>query len=287
VSGARHHGPSGDNTTARARGRAAALRAPLPRADHAVSGHADGVPEFIKAAAPTEEALHALLQTVIAPLMRLLTRRGTLVEDDGQSYVAESDTDGETAGTLRPLQEGAVTYRIAFGPRAGRKVLALRGAMPREDAAYQPLYADIAGFSLHAAVRDEAHDRRRLERLCRYITLAALVPRPQMHLTRYHGVLAPNAKLRSRVVSKCRLLGVQLQAPQTRSAAIRSPCRRGRNKLAGRGCSSACSTSTCGAARAAAPERSREIKIIAAILERAAIDRILTHRRLDPRPPPR
>jgi hypothetical protein len=30
--------------------------------------------------------------------------------------------------------------------------------------------------------------------------LAALVPRPRLHLTRYHGVLAPNAKLRARVV---------------------------------------------------------------------------------------
>ena len=28
----------------------------------------------------------------------------------------------------------------------------------------------IDGFSLHAAVRVEAHDRKRLEQLCRYIT---------------------------------------------------------------------------------------------------------------------
>ena len=30
--------------------------------------------------------------------------------------------------------------------------------------------------------------------------LAALVPRPRLHLIRFHGVLAPNAKLRSLVV---------------------------------------------------------------------------------------
>ena len=30
--------------------------------------------------------------------------------------------------------------------------------------------------------------------------LAALVPRPRLHLIRFHGVLAPNAKLRSKVV---------------------------------------------------------------------------------------
>ena len=31
--------------------------------------------------------------------------------------------------------------------------------------------------------------------------LAALVPRPRLHLIRFHGVLAPNAKLRSKIVS--------------------------------------------------------------------------------------
>ena len=30
--------------------------------------------------------------------------------------------------------------------------------------------------------------------------LAALVPRPRLHLMRFHGVLAPNAKLRAQVV---------------------------------------------------------------------------------------
>ena len=135
-----------------------------------------------------------------------------------------------------------MTYRIAFGPRAGQKVLTLRGATPREDWVRQPQCADIDGFSLHAAVRVQAHDRKRLEQLCRYITrpslsdervqlnaagqvelklktpwrdgtthlvmaplefmqrLAALVPRPRLHLIRFHGVLAPNAKLRPLVV---------------------------------------------------------------------------------------
>ncbi|MDZ7589546.1 MAG: transposase [Rubrivivax sp.] len=46
--------------------------------------------------------------------------------------------------------------------------------MPREGTARQPLCADIDRFSLHAAVRVEAHDRKRLEQLCRYITRPAL-----------------------------------------------------------------------------------------------------------------
>ena len=73
-----------------------------------------------------------LLQTAITRLMKLLTRRGVLVEDMGQAYLAEPDADGDEARTLRPLQATAVTYRIAFGPRGGQKVLTLRGAIPRE-----------------------------------------------------------------------------------------------------------------------------------------------------------
>jgi len=87
-----------------------------------------------------------------------------------------------------------------------------------------------------------AHQRKQLERLCRYITrpaianerlkrnqagqvvlqlkspwrdgtthivmsplefmqrLAALVPRPRLHLIRFHGVLAPHANLRAQIV---------------------------------------------------------------------------------------
>ena len=46
--------------------------------------------------------------------------------------------------------------------------------MPRETAVRQPLCADVDGCSLHAAVRVEANDRKRLEELCRYTTWPAL-----------------------------------------------------------------------------------------------------------------
>ena len=156
--------------------------------------------------------------------------------------MADNDGDSDEARTLRPLQVAACTYRIAFGPRAGQKVLTVQGAMPRQTEFKQTLCADIDGFSLHTAVRCGADDRQALEQLCRYITrpalanervqtnaagqvvlklktpwrdgtthlvmsplefmqrLAALGPRPHLHLIRFHGVLAPNAKLRALVL---------------------------------------------------------------------------------------
>ena len=287
---------------------------------------ADGAPAFIEADAPTDDELDALLHTVIARLMKMLTRRGVLVEDMGQTYLAEPDTEGEESRTLRPLQAAAITYRIAFGPRAGQKVLSVRAAMPREGAARQPLCADIDGFNLHAAVRVQAHDRKRLEQLCRYITrpalsdervqlnaagqvelklktpwrdgmthlvmsplefmqrLAALVPRPRLHLIRFHGVLAPNAKLRPLVVPQ----GPQVQEADTEATAPAEcevetaqarPHRIGWARLLKRVFDidvERCPN--CGGG---------ELKIIAAILERPVIEKILTHLGLDPQPPPR
>ncbi len=80
---------------------------------------ADGLPVFVEVPAPTDEQLQAILQTIITRLMKLLTRRGVLVEDQGQTYMADADADGDEARTLRPLQAAAVSYRIAFGPRVG------------------------------------------------------------------------------------------------------------------------------------------------------------------------
>jgi hypothetical protein len=134
----------------------------------------DGAPEFVEVPEPTDEALQAVLHKIITRLMKLLTRRGVLVEEVGSTYMADSDGDSDEARVLRPLQAAACTYRIAFGPRAGQKVLAVQGAMPRDADFKQHLCADINGFSLHAAVRCGADGRQALEQLCRYITRPAL-----------------------------------------------------------------------------------------------------------------
>ncbi len=288
---------------------------------------ADGAPTFVETDAPTDDELHALLQTVISRLMKMLMRRGVLIEEMGQTYLAEPDANGEEARTLRTLQTAAITYRIAFGPRAGQKILTLRGGVPREGTPRRHLCADIDGFSLHAAVRVEAADRKRLEQLCRYITrpalsdervhlnaagqvelklktpwrdgtthlvmspqefiqrLAALVPRPRLHLIRFHGVLAPNAKLRALVVPQGPPAHTQAPAESAAAAecevetAQARPHRIGWARLLKRvfdidmqHCPN------CGGG---------ELKIIAAILERPVIEKILTHLGLDPQPPPR
>jgi hypothetical protein len=190
-----------------------------------------------------------------------------LVEDMGQTYLAEPDADGEESRTLGPLHAAAITYRIAFGPRTGQKVLTLSGAMPREATPRQPLCADIDGFSLHAAVRIEADNRKRL------------------HLIRFHGVLAPNAKLRPLVVPQDPPAQAQAAteaaatAQREVDAVLARPRRISWSRLLKRVFDiemQHCPNCSAG-----------ELKIIAAILERPVIEKILTHLGLDPQPPPR
>ena len=97
----------------------------------------DGAAVFVEADAPSDDELHALRHTVITRLMKMLTRRGVLIEEMGQTWLADPNADGDEARTLRPLQAAAITYRIAFGPRAGQKALTLRGAMARNGLALE------------------------------------------------------------------------------------------------------------------------------------------------------
>ncbi|SER45158.1 MULTISPECIES: transposase [Pseudomonas] len=46
---------------------------------------ADGLPQFVEVGSPTDDEVHELLQIIIARLIKMLTRRGVLVEDMGRT----------------------------------------------------------------------------------------------------------------------------------------------------------------------------------------------------------
>ena len=137
-----------------------------------------------------------------------------------------------------------MTNRVATGARAGQTLrgsyVPSRPSQPVEHPS--PRCARVDGYSLHANTRVSAANRKRLEKLCRYIArgplathrlkersdglleyrlkrawsnglssivmspteliekLVPLIPRPRANLVRYHGILAPNASLRSSIV---------------------------------------------------------------------------------------
>jgi hypothetical protein len=192
--------------------------------------------------------VHTLAQRV----GRYLERQGLLERDAENSYLASDAVDDDP---MNQLLGNSITYRIAVGPQAGRKVFTLQTlpACDPEDHIGDTA-GKVAGFSLHAGVAAKAHDRQKLERLCRYISrpavsekrlsltsggniryqlktpyrdgtthvifepldfiarLAALVPKPRVNLTRFHGVFAPNSQHRALVTPARRGKGNKVKA---------------------------------------------------------------------------
>jgi len=189
--------------------------------------------------APTSEQLTELLHTISQRIAGFLERRGLLQRDEDNSTLTLDELDEDP---MQELHSHSVTYRIGMGSQRGRKVFTLQTIPPRQEPPPgSERVAKLAGFSLHAGVAAKAHQREKIERLCRYIArpavsekrlsltatgkvryepktpyrngtthvifepvdfiarLAALVPKPRVNLTRFHGVFAPNSKHRIHV----------------------------------------------------------------------------------------
>ena len=63
-----------------------------------------------------------------------------------------------------------ITYRIATGPDAGRKVLCVQTIPARQEDYGADQLGRIGGFSLHAGLAVNTRERKKLERTCRCIS---------------------------------------------------------------------------------------------------------------------
>ena len=211
-----------------------------------------------------------LTHTIAHRVGRFLERQGLLERDADdcmdaggratQGAVAENSylaSDAVDDDPMTPLLGHSITYRIAVGPQAGRKVFTLQ-TLPASGELFDDGAGKMAGFSLHAGVAARADERKKLERLCGYISrpavseqrlsltpngnvryqlktpyrdgtthvifepldfiarLAALVPKPRVNLTRFHGVFAPNSKHRALVTPAKRGRGNQVRVVEER-----------------------------------------------------------------------
>ena len=221
-----------------------------------IDGAAESRVRFRWVKAPTSEELTRLTHTIAQRIARYLERQGFLVRDAENSYLTYDGMDADQESPMNQLLGSSITYRIAMGPQQGRKVFTLQ-TLPdcRPDNRFVDT-GQVAGFSLHAGVATKAHERDKLERLCRYIArpavatkrlsmtrngavryelktpysdgtthvlfepldfiakLVALVPKPRVHLTRFHGVFAPHSKYRAWVTPARRGQGRKTQTPE-------------------------------------------------------------------------
>ena len=220
-------------------------------------------PRFQRVKAPNKDELEDLVQLISQRVGRSLERQGLLEQDAENAWLELESADDTDA--MPHLLGSSVSYRIAVGPQQGRKAFMIRTIRPldRPDPGLERV-AKANGFSLHAGVSCEGHQKDKRERLCRYIArpavavprlslsstgkvlytlktpyrdgttqvafdpvdfiarLAALVPKPRVNLTRYHGVLAPNHRWRGMVTPAKRGKGVKRIA----NTEVRSPAER-------------------------------------------------------------
>ena len=105
--------------------------------------------------------------TVNRKIARILASRGLTNDPDPD----DADPLSRDHPLLAGLYSASIRGRIATGPHIGRRVARLGDRIDPEDIATGtgPRCAAIAGLSVHANVAVPARDRKRLERLCRYV----------------------------------------------------------------------------------------------------------------------
>ena len=183
---------------------------------------------------PSQSELESLLKTIAQRTVKLLEKRGFIVKEEGAELRFLNIKDTEA---IDHIHSSSITYRIALGKYKGQKALTLRTLSNPQKS--KPFLSQYSGFTLHAGISCSAKDKKKRERLCRYISrpslseerlsvnaqgqviyklktayrngtthivldpldflsrLASLIPRPRIHLVRFHGVFAPNCKYRS------------------------------------------------------------------------------------------
>jgi len=126
---------------------------------------------FHRVNAPSASELNSLVEKISQRIARHLEKQGLLSRDEENSYLM---MDGLDDSVMNELQGHSITYRIAVGPQQGRKVFKLQTRPAWKDDFSNSQVGKIAGFSLHAGVATEAQQRKKLERLCRYISRPAV-----------------------------------------------------------------------------------------------------------------
>ena len=124
-----------------------------------------GKARFHRAGGLRPEELEALLRTVIRRVTRTLVRAGMLVAEEEHPYL-----DLAMDSPYKQLAGAAIREVIAAGPQAGRATMRLHDpllAVGASGTRTKPFTAARDGFSLNCAVACEAHERAKLERLCR------------------------------------------------------------------------------------------------------------------------
>ena len=130
---------------------------------------------FYPVKSPTYQDIENIAQKIAERVSRYLEKSGYLIRDLGTEYL-DLNTDENEA--IQSIIGASITYRLAFGPNAGKKALTLKTLPSTVEAGHHDeQVSKRAGFSLHAGVACKAGQGKKRERICRYITRPAIAER--------------------------------------------------------------------------------------------------------------
>jgi hypothetical protein len=126
----------------------------------------NGSISFYPMSPPSDKEVARVAERIARRIERVMIRQGLAPQCDP----SEADALRNTQPLLAELYGASTSGRIATGPRAGHRVTKVGDEINLEesDIASSPCCASVSGVNVHANVCIAAHDRMRLERLCRY-----------------------------------------------------------------------------------------------------------------------
>jgi len=269
-------------------------------------------PLFHPAEPPSDEDIRNLVQTLATRITRHLKRKGYLKEEDETgpdgsdplshqspilaacvaASVQNKSALGDRAGKyvrklgIHPLEARTTGFRSAafrgFSLHGGVLVEA------EDRRKLEHLIRYVARPSIALERLNWTNDGNLIYKLKRTYTdgtthvlfspmellekLVSLIPRPNVHLVRYHGVLAPHAKVRSKVIPKLPTKKLESIEENHESKSKRISWARLLKRVF------EIDISTCSACNG-------NVKVIAAILEQNVVRKILEHLKLPAEPP--
>jgi hypothetical protein len=129
-----------------------------------------GKAAFLKLAPPSNEDVKRALFQIQFRVVRLLKKRGFVIDKKPESNESEYAEEDELSLTDL-CQAASIQNKIALGERAGQKVRKLGSFGTSGEPILQEgtRCASLGGFSIHANTAVAEDEKDRLEKLCRYV----------------------------------------------------------------------------------------------------------------------
>jgi hypothetical protein len=123
---------------------------------------------FVALPEPTQQEVTDLARRVANRIQKVLNKSGRWLDDEQGAHSA--DPLAEKEPVLSSCYQAAAQGKELLGERAGQPTLRLVSPPPeRTTARSTGLVAEVRGVNIHAQTAIDGRDRKRLERLCRYI----------------------------------------------------------------------------------------------------------------------